>query len=116
MKFTFAEIISLVEGHVIHPNLWEVYILLNTINMSPLSWQATPFATLLLQAFKIIASFQLKYSSHPKLFLLSVGGILNKFFIRFYAIPLNHITLLLGLLFLPNDFPPLWAPSKTFEG
>jgi hypothetical protein len=83
--------------------------------MSPLSWQATPFATLLPQAFKIVANFQLKYSLHPKLFLLNARGIQKKNLVSFYASPLNRITPFLGSLLLSNDIPHLWAPSKVFE-
>jgi hypothetical protein len=104
------------EGHVIHLNLQEVYILVNTINILPLSWQATLFATLLPQAFKRVANFQLKCSLNPRLFLLDARGILNNYFVHLYVNPLNCITSLLGSLLLLSNIPPLWAPSKTFEG
>jgi hypothetical protein len=39
-----------------HPHLQEVYVLIDTNNMLPLSWQATPFAPFLPQAFGRVAS------------------------------------------------------------
>jgi hypothetical protein len=103
------------KGHIIHPHLREVYTLLYTIICHLYHGKSTLFATLLPQAFRRITSFQLRYRSHPKFFLLDGGGILNNFLVCLYDDPLTCTTPFLGLLILLSNIPPLRAPSKHLK-